>query len=104
MQYQLEQKGVASEDGTKKKGKKAKDVEEEVRSSIKGSRDKKQVDDELKALSETAKRLERERKTNKSQAASCNFASSAKKILSKHDMIRKQEAELVNKNNTPTWR
>ncbi|KAI3482290.1 hypothetical protein L1887_55051 [Cichorium endivia] len=100
VQYQLEQKGVASEDGTKKKGKKAKDVEEEVRSSIKGFKDKKQVDDELKALSETAKRLEKERKTNKSQAASCNFASSAKKILSKHDMIRKQEAELVNKNNT----
>ncbi|GAC71226.1 DNA topoisomerase I [Moesziomyces antarcticus T-34] len=99
VQYQLEQKGVASEDGTKKKGKKAKDVEEEVRSSIKGFKDKKQVDDELKALSETAKRLEKERKTNKSQAASCNFASSAKKILSKHDMIRKQEAELVNKNN-----
>ena len=71
-----------------------------MRSSIKGFKDKKQVDEELKALTETAKRLEKERKTNKSQAASCNFASSAKKILSKYEMIKKQEAELVNKNNT----
>lgn len=99
LQYQLEQKGLAGDEG-KKKSKKAKDVEEEVRSSIKGFKDKKQVDEELKALNETAKRLEKERKTNKSQAASCNFASSAKKILSKYEMIKKQEAELVNKNNT----
>lgn len=100
LQYQLEQKGLAGEDGTPKKAKKAKNVEEEVRSSIKGFKDKKQVDEELKALNETAKRLEKERKTNKSQATSCNFASSAKKILSKYEMIKKQEAELVNKNNT----
>nr|CDI57207.1 DNA topoisomerase I [Melanopsichium pennsylvanicum 4] len=98
LQYQLEQKGLAGEEG--KKSKKVKNVEEEVKSSIKGFKDKKQVDEELKALNETAKRLEKERKTNKSQAASCNFASSAKKILGKHEMIKKQEAELVNKNNT----
>ncbi|TKY86349.1 hypothetical protein EX895_004498 [Sporisorium graminicola] len=100
LQYQLEQKGLAGEDGTPKKSKKVKNVEEEVRSSIKGFKDKKQVDEELKALNETAKRLEKERKTNKSQATSCNFASSAKKILGKYEMIKKQEAELVNKNNT----
>ncbi|KAJ9475203.1 DNA topoisomerase 1 [Pseudozyma hubeiensis] len=100
LQYQLEQKGLTGDDGTPKKGKKAKNVEEEVRSSIKGFKDKKQVDEELKALNETAKRLEKERKSNKSQATSCNFASSAKKILSKYEMIKKQEAELVNKNNT----
>ncbi|KIS70027.1 DNA topoisomerase I [Mycosarcoma maydis] len=100
LQYQLEQKGLTGDDGTPKKGKKAKNVEEEVRSSIKGFKDKKQVDEELKALNETAKRLEKERKTNKSQATSCNFVSSAKKILSKYEMIKKQEAELVNKNNT----
>ncbi len=41
LQYQLEQKGLAAED-SKKKSKKAKDVEEEVKTSIKGFKDKKQ--------------------------------------------------------------
>ncbi|PWZ02047.1 DNA topoisomerase I [Testicularia cyperi] len=99
LQYQAEQRGLVVEEG-KKKSKKIRDLEDDIKASIKGFKDKKQVDDELKALDETLKRLEKERKTNKSQAASCNFASSAKKILSKYEAINKQEAELVNKNNT----
>ncbi|KAL4402884.1 DNA topoisomerase 1 [Malassezia pachydermatis] len=55
---------------------------------------------ELKKLDAQLQVLERERKKNKSEAASCNVASCARRILGKYEAIKKQEAELLNKNNT----
>lgn len=55
---------------------------------------------ELKKLDEHLKMLERERKSNKSEANSCNVPSTARRILAKYEAIKKQEAELLNKNNT----
>ena len=55
---------------------------------------------ELKKLDAHLKVLERERTSNKSEAHSCNVPSTARRILAKYEAIKKQEAELLNKNNT----
>ena len=59
-----------------------------------------QLDAELKNLDEQLKLLARERKANKSESATCNVPSTARRILSKYEAIKKQEAEMLNKNNT----
>ena len=103
LEYQAEQLKVKAEDGDggkKKRGKKGADLEEEVKSSIRGYKDEAQVKEELKELDQLLKTLEKERKKGKSEAASVNVASSAKKILGKFEAIKKQELDLVNKNNT----
>ena len=61
---------------------------------------KSQLDEEFKALDEHLRVLERERKSKKSEATSCNVPSCARRILTKYEAIKKQEAEMVNKNNT----
>ena len=72
---------------------------EEVKTS-KGITTKAELQAELKKLDAHLKILQRERKTNKSEANSCNVPSTARRILSKYEAIKKQEAELLNKNNT----
>ncbi|WFD32132.1 DNA topoisomerase [Malassezia sp. CBS 17886] len=59
-----------------------------------------QLDTELAALDAQLGALERERQAGKSETTSCNVPSTARKILSKYEAIKKQEAELRNKNNT----
>lgn len=79
--------------------KEVKDEPEEEK-PIRGITTQEQLDAELKALDEHLKVLERERKSNKSEASSCQVPTVARRILSKYETIKKQEAELLNKNNT----
>ena len=88
--YQAEQR--------KSTTKKLKEEEEDVKISKIST--KTELDAELKKVDAHLKMLERERKSNKSEAASCNVPSAAKKILGKFEAIKKQEAELLNKHNT----
>ncbi|PKI83396.1 Top1p [Malassezia vespertilionis] len=67
---------------------------------VRGITTKEQLDAELKNMDKQLKVWERERKTNKSESPSCNVPSTARKILTKYETIKKQEAELLNKNNT----
>lgn len=61
---------------------------------------KEQLDEELRGVDEHLRVLEKERKTNKSEASTCNVPSCARRILAKYEAIKKQEAEMLNKNNT----
>ncbi|KDN49199.1 hypothetical protein K437DRAFT_222391 [Tilletiaria anomala UBC 951] len=89
--------GVDKKAKGKKKAKNEDDKEEVVNKSLKS---KEQVRDELKALDERLKELEKERKSGRSLAENVNVASCAKKILGKVEAIKKQEAERINKENT----
>lgn len=96
--YQSEVKYQAELKKEKGKPKKEKDEGEEgVRARITS---KEQLAQELKAQDEHLALLERERKSNRSEATSCNVPSVARRILSKYEAIKKQEAEMANKNNT----
>lgn len=88
--YQEEQRKSSSQ--------KVKKEEEDIKISKIST--KAELDSELRKLDAHLKLLERERRSNKSEAASCNVQSAAKKILSKFEAIKKQEAELLNKHNT----
>jgi len=96
--YQSEVKYQAELKKEKGKPKKEEDDGEEgVRARITS---KEQLAQELKAQDEHLALLERERKSNRSEATSCNVPSVARRILSKYEAIKKQEAEMANKNNT----
>lgn len=86
------------EEQRKSTAKKIKDEEEDIKVSKIST--KAELDAELKKVDGHLKMLERERKSNKSEATSCNVPSVARKILSKYEAIKKQEAELLNKHNT----
>lgn len=81
-----------------RKNNQVKDEEEEVKPTRITTRD--QLEEELRGLDDHLKVLERERKANKSESNSCNVPSTARKILNKYEAIKKQEAEMMNKNNT----
>lgn len=82
----------------KQAGEKVKKEEEDVKPAKITTRA--QLNEELEGLDEHLKLLERERKSNKSESANCNVPSTARKILNKYEAIKKQEAEMMNKNNT----
>jgi DNA topoisomerase I len=101
-EYLESQKKAKEEEGggsSKPKGKKRKKEEEEEEIQIKGFKTKEQVDAEIKDLDARLKELEQERKSGKSLAENVNVASCAKKILTKVEALKKQDAERANKEN-----
>lgn len=83
----------------KESGKKVKKEDTEAKPA-RGITSRAQLEQELKGLDAQLAVLARERASNKSEAATCNVPSSARKILGKYEAIKKQEAEMTNKHNT----
>ncbi len=95
-----QQKAAKKEEGKgKKRAKKEEEEGDDITAQLSKFKTKEQVKEELKALDEKLKELEAERKAKKSLAENVNVASCAKRILSKVEALKKQEAERINKEN-----